>query len=483
MQPINYGVEIEDPTKSFLSAFQTGSAIQDTRLKQEQQQQKVANEKLIQEGFLKLRQPGAKASDYANLAMMLPETQAKAVRESFNMLTEERQQNALQQSGQIFSAFKAGKPEIAISLLERQIEAKRNSGDNEGAKFLETWRDVAKENPKVTEDYFGFTISQMPGGDKVITSAIALSGEGREQAKAPSALIEAKAKADRAVAEATVAQATATNAADKAKADVDKAKADADKAKIDAQYAERNALQELENKVATLGLTKAQTNEFNVRTRNLNTTGKLLKLDYDAAIKGLPLPSKNAGTTTTVGNATEDERKAAGWLSQANNAYTNMLSAMYTSKGIRTGAEEPGFFEATGLPGVSKQSQSEERQRFNQAAGSLSEALLRAATGAGVNEAEARQKIEELTPTYLDKKTNIEQKLTAIPMYLQSLQSRAGRAAPPGYKIPEAPSSPSSVSGKVTRSNSAIVDGQTYTRPANFTDAQWNAYKQSVGAK
>lgn len=27
------------------------------------------------------------------------------------------------------------------------------------------------------------------------------------------------------------------------------------------------------------------------------------------------------------------------------------------------------------------------------------------------------------------------------------------------------------------------VAGKTYTRPANFTDAQWNAYKQSVGAK
>jgi hypothetical protein len=32
-------------------------------------------------------------------------------------------------------------------------------------------------------------------------------------------------------------------------------------------------------------------------------------------------------------------------------------------------------------------------------------------------------------------------------------------------------------------SNSVKVGSQTYTRPANFTDAQWAAYKQSVGAK
>lgn len=195
VQPIDYGVQIADPTQAFLGAFQTGASIQDTRLKQEQQQQQMANQKLIQEGFTKLRQPGATAADYANLAMVLPEAQAKSVRESFSMLSGERQQNALQQSGQVFSAFKAGKPEIAISLLERQIEAKRNSGDNEGAMFLETWRDVAKENPKATEDYFGFTISQVPGGDKVIESAVKLGGERRAEAEAKPKLAELEAKA------------------------------------------------------------------------------------------------------------------------------------------------------------------------------------------------------------------------------------------------------------------------------------------------
>lgn len=204
MQPINYGVEIQDPTQSFLSAFQTGAAIQDTRLKQEQQQQQMANQKLIQEGFTKLRQPGATAADYANLAMVLPETQAKSVRESFNMLSGERQQNALQQSGQVFSAFKSGKPEIAISLLERQIEAKRNSGDNEGAMFLETWRDVAKENPKATEDYFGFTISQMPGGDKIIESAVKLGAERRTEELQPSVLTKAQQEAKKATSEAEI---------------------------------------------------------------------------------------------------------------------------------------------------------------------------------------------------------------------------------------------------------------------------------------
>ncbi len=297
MQPINYGVEIQDPTQSFLSAFQTGAAIQDTRLKQEQQQQQMANQKMGQEGFAKLRQPNATAADYANLAMVLPETQAKAVRESFSMLSGERQQNALQQSGQVFSAFKAGKPEIAIGLLERQIEAKRNSGDNEGAMFLETWRDVAKENPKATEDYFGFTISQMPGGDKVIESAVKFGGERRAEAQAPAALTEAMAKADKAVADATTAQATATNAAEKAAADAAKATADAQKAQVQAQYAE---------KVELAGLEKTG---WDVKNLKSQIGDRAARLNLDQQTTAATVAEKLSGIQKNLSDIPSDTRK------------------------------------------------------------------------------------------------------------------------------------------------------------------------------
>jgi len=235
--PIDYGVQIADPTQSFLSAFQAGTSIQDAQFKQQQQVQQAAQQKLIQAGFAKLQSPNATAADYANLSMMLPETQAKAVRESFSMLDSERQKTALGQAGQVFSAFKAGKPEIAISYLDQQIDAKRNSGDEAGAKFLETWRNVAKENPQATENYFGYTISQIPGGDKVIESAIKLGGESRAAAKAPSELREAKAKADEAFTKAEVAVATATDDVAKAKAQREYEQARASKEKADADVA------------------------------------------------------------------------------------------------------------------------------------------------------------------------------------------------------------------------------------------------------
>jgi hypothetical protein len=297
MQPINYGVQIQDPTQAFLGAFQTGASIQEARLKQEQQQQQMANQKLIQEGFAKLRQPNATAADYANLAMVLPETQAKSVRESFNMLSGERQNAALQQSGQVFSAFRSGQPEIAISLLDRQIEGKRNSGDEEGAKFLETWRNVAKENPKATEDYFGFTISQMPGGDKVIESAVKLGGELRAQAKAPAELTQAIAAADKAVAEATTAQATATNAAEKAAADAAKATADANAAKVKAKYAEQ---------VEIAGLNKTNWDINNLRSQ---IGDRSARLNLDTQKTAADVAAKMSDIQKNLSDIPADTRK------------------------------------------------------------------------------------------------------------------------------------------------------------------------------
>ena len=200
--PIDYGVQIADPTQSFLSAFQAGTSIQDAQFKQQQQVQQAAQQKLIQAGFAKLQSPNATAADYANLSMMLPETQAKAVRESFSMLDSERQKTALQQSGQIFSAFEAKQPGIAIGLMDQQIAAKENAGDTAGADFLKKWRDVAKETPEATQIFFGNMLTQIPGGDKVIESAIKLGAERRAAGLAKPTLDKAVADAKAAVADA-----------------------------------------------------------------------------------------------------------------------------------------------------------------------------------------------------------------------------------------------------------------------------------------
>jgi len=238
-------------------------------------------------------------------------------------------------------------------------------------------------------------------------------------------------------AEARIKIETATDEISKAKATREFEQAKAKKEQIQADT-------ELKTRMAELNFKQAQINKFRVETRNLDSQGKMLSLDLKAALSGLPLPSKK--TEGGGGVATEDERKAAGWLAQATNAYNNMLGAMYTKEGKKTGAEAPGVIESAveGVPLVGERSaalfRGTDRQKFTQAASSLSEALLRAATGAGVNKDEAKQKLEELTPLFTDDEETRKQKLAAIPMYLDSLKSRAGRAAPKDYQVPQIPS-------------------------------------------
>jgi len=204
--PINYGVDIPDPSQAFLQAFKTGTAITETRMAQEQAQRQAEQQQQITQAFQRLRQPGATAKDYADLAMMLPETQAKAVRESFSMLNEEQLRNTRTQAGQVFGAFRSGRPDIAIGLLDRQIEAKRNSGDEEGAKFLETWRDVAKENPTATEDFFGYVLTDMPGGKDVVDAALKLGEEKRTKELFPALKKQKEVELRKATSEAEVAE-------------------------------------------------------------------------------------------------------------------------------------------------------------------------------------------------------------------------------------------------------------------------------------
>jgi hypothetical protein len=139
---------------------------------------------------------------------------------------------------------------------------------------------------------------------------------------------------------------------------------------------------------------------------------------------------------------TEDERKAAGWYFQADNARRNMAGIIAKNPG----AAYPTVPERlTGLvPVVGGDIQNslrpEDRQKFVQASGSMAEALLRAATGAGINAYEADQKVKELVPQLGDKGGTVKQKMDAYQVYMDSLKTRAGRAIP--GNAPGAPSAP-----------------------------------------
>jgi len=458
-QPFDYGVNIPDPAQAFKQAYEMGTVITNQRLAQEKAQREAEQQKQIQESFARLRQPGATARDYANLSMLLPEAQAKSVRESFGMLSTERQQTALQQSGQVFSAFKSGNPEIAIRYLDQQIEGKRNSGDEAGAKFLETWRDVAKVDPKSTEDYFGYTISQMPGGDKVITSAIALGGEGRAAA-------QAKPTLEKLVFEALEAGVKAEFARPLAQANLDKL----NKEKL------APAVQEA------------------IDFANLTADQKL-------TFQSLQILKRPSGAVTNV-NVTNLDKTAAGELgklvpdlyNQINSAatqlsdiprYKSALDKAITgpfANQILTGARIANAFGFTGDSGINAT-----REMIQ----GLSEMALKSRsmmTGQGaITEGEQKLLIQarsgDINFTKGEIKTilNVAER-AAKSQYDQSnklLKSAATQSPTAQMFLNNVQQLPSETPAPLPAS--ATIKGITYTRPATFSDVQWRNYLIAEG--
>lgn len=145
------------------------------------------------------------------------------------------------------------------------------------------------------------------------------------------------------------------------------------------------------------------------------------------------IPGGPADPSSKDAKMTEDQSKATGWLIQAENSFDNLRKVAFDEKGNLTEATKPGIGDAIAsiplLGGVGNSLRSPARQKFNQAASAGSEALLRAATGAGVNKEEAKQKVEELTPVWGESPETTKQKFEAIPLYIESLRVRSGAGA------------------------------------------------------
>lgn len=414
-QPFNYSLGIPSPIEAGQSAYQTelqGLNVQAQM--QAAQAQAIAAQQKAQQDALRQQQwqevtnrilsPNATASDYQQAMLLSNKEQAETIAAMFKQQQEGQNRAALSKIAPVVYALHAGKPEVAIAKLEQQKQAYSDNPD--AVQEIDGQIEIIKADPQAAKLQLGGTLSLIPGGENILRNVLDLTREQRTAAKDVFEQRELAAKATTAEAEA--------------------------------EFSRQQQIAKLKQQAASLGLTAAQTNQALAQTNNLTEQGRMLALDFKAASQGLPIPSKGGGTKPAA-NATEDERKAAGWLAQADNAYRNMLGAMYTKEGKATGAEKPGILESIAPFGVGAGlARSTNRQKFVQGSESLGEAILRAATGAGVNKDEAAQKARELTPVWSDDEGTRQQKLASIPMYLRSLQTRAGRAAPEGYEVPQA---------------------------------------------
>jgi len=116
---------------------------------------------------------------------------AERFKKPLEILSDEERQTKQGQAIPIYAAMQNGKPEIAISLLQQQANALRNSGNEKGARDAEAQINLIKADPNSATTAFGVTLASIMGPDNFQKTF----GELREQQLQPEKVAAAKAKA------------------------------------------------------------------------------------------------------------------------------------------------------------------------------------------------------------------------------------------------------------------------------------------------
>jgi hypothetical protein len=105
------------------------------------------------------------ASDYADLAMLMPPEQAKVVQESWTSIDKAKQNESLGVAGKVMALDSSGNSDTASAILQSHAEKARNNKDYEQAAY---WEKMAEASPEQRSLSLGTTMSLLPEGSKLL---------------------------------------------------------------------------------------------------------------------------------------------------------------------------------------------------------------------------------------------------------------------------------------------------------------------------
>lgn len=313
--PNDYTVQQPDIGGSLLGGIQAG---------QQLGAQQAAKDKQVQyQADLQSYMSNPSAQNAAAFTMKYPE-QREAVKQSWDILGKDQQDSQFKSGVQVYNAIQNQRPEIAKQILDTQIEAMKNSGQD--ASSFEQIRESIDRNPDGTAATIGLTLSALePDKWGKIMS------ETRAAAKAPYDLSESQAKAQKAAVDAKYAESNAAKDLEKKGWDIWKIGQDANIARQNSQIAainsniarEKNDLKradlqmKLDDKIAARDLKVGEkaaevTQGRSVIDNMLNTTDRFLNTPFEIidAAAG-PISSK----TPTLSSDTADLEELVTTLS------------------------------------------------------------------------------------------------------------------------------------------------------------------------
>lgn len=437
--PINYAVEVQSPFEAALSGFKIGAAGAEAQAQAQAREQAMKGQTALK---TLLTNPNATAADYESVLPFLPKDQAAIVTQGFERKTKEQQQNSLQQSGQVYTALKSGQTDIAKNLLKDQATAFRNAGREQDAKATETYLQLIDMNPTGAQTTIGLMMATLPGGKEILENVDKTLSTSRAEAKQPYEMIKL-------TSEAIIKEQEAKFAPDKFLTDLNLTKEQIEQAKAARRASDAAA----KKSGAEAARAEAEAKQMSAGIIPVDKRPELetkFRKEYNDQTK----PYQEV--KSAYGRVLSSEDSAVGDLSLIF-GYMKMLDP---GSVVREG-EFATAQNAAGVPeritniynkvATGQRLSPSQRESFKGQAKGLYNSALE-------GEKTVRTGLERISKGYGLNTENI--------FYSATEQAPAGAPA-----------------AAVASGNSVKVGGQTYTRPANFTDAQWNAYKQSVGAR
>jgi hypothetical protein len=209
ISPIDYSINVPDPSQSVQQGFQFGAQVRDTQIKQQQQdlalqqQQQAMQQQRQQQQVIQslISNPNPTAQDYSRATLAVPGME-KQLKQSWDMHSAEQQRSALDEISKVHAALASGNPDIAIGILKSRSEALKNSnGDSQQIQAADNMAEVIKAHPDFARAMVGMRLASIPGGEKVIEGVSKLGAESRAVAEAPLDIAKKTGDAAKAVAE------------------------------------------------------------------------------------------------------------------------------------------------------------------------------------------------------------------------------------------------------------------------------------------
>lgn len=199
MDPINYSIDVPNPTQSFMQGMQSGVAVNQIQQQQAAQQAAQARQQKMNADLAALaKNPTTEGIIQASITY--PEL-TEAHKRTFDMLAPQEQEAKVNAMIPIYAAMKKGRMDIASNMLNEQADALQNSGKTQEAAQTRAHAQAALDHPEILDLQSSLLLSQAMGADKYKS----LNDSLIAQQKAPSevSVSEAEAKIKGAEALAT----------------------------------------------------------------------------------------------------------------------------------------------------------------------------------------------------------------------------------------------------------------------------------------